>query len=163
MADTIPHEPPFGSPAHAELVAGHRHPSIRDGLQWLTHTHLFVPLSTIAAPFYRAAVQLLWEISTDSPELTTTINQLIAARDTAIRAAIRHYTGRAGEAPPPLAVNPDVQTENRQLGGELAVTRLNRDGIARTLNAISEALDLAPGEHPLDAIHSLRAKAQENQ
>lgn len=91
----------FGTREHANLVAGDRHPGIRDGLQWLTYAHLPPTLRPYSEPCYRAAVALLWSVATDSPELTTAINKLIEAKDSAVRAGIRDTTGRAGSVPRP--------------------------------------------------------------
>ncbi|WBB94211.1 hypothetical protein [Verrucosispora sp. WMMC514] len=95
---------PPGTAEHAELIAGHRHPGIRDGLQWLTYAHLPPALQPYSAPFYSAAVALLNAITTDGPELTTAINRLTDAKDSAVRAGVRHTTGRAGSVPRPQAV-----------------------------------------------------------
>lgn len=91
----------FGSAEHAAAIAEGRHPGVADGLQWLTFTHLPEPLQRYSEPFYEAAVALVVRIATDSPELTTAINGLIAAKDSAMRAGIRHDTGRAGSVPRP--------------------------------------------------------------
>ncbi|MFY1595469.1 hypothetical protein [Micromonospora sp. WMMD737] len=96
--------PAYGTTEHAHMVAGHRWDAIHDGLQWLTYGHLPPPLRPYSAPFYAAAVNLLDAIGTDSPELTTAINGLVAAKDSAVRAGIRHTTGRAGSVPRPQAV-----------------------------------------------------------
>jgi hypothetical protein len=87
----------------AELTEG-RHPAIRDGLQWLTFAHLPEQLRRFSEPFYAAACGAILEIETDSPELTTAINRLIDAKDAAMRAGIRHDTGRAGSVPRPQAL-----------------------------------------------------------
>lgn len=94
----------YGSAEHAAQVTEGRHPGIRDGLQWLTFAHLPQPLRRFSEPFYDAAVALIKRVPTDSPELTTAINGLIAAKDSAVRAGIRHDTGRAGSVPRPQAV-----------------------------------------------------------
>lgn len=97
----------YGTAEHAAAVTDGRHPGIRDGLQWLTYAHLPESLRVYASPFYSAAVFVISAIPTDSPELTTAINGLIAAKDSAVRAGIRHDTGRAGSIPrPPTVVNP---------------------------------------------------------
>jgi hypothetical protein len=93
-----------GTPEHAAAVTEGRHPGIRDGLQWLTYAHLPIVLQGYSAPFYEAAADLIGLIATDSPELTTAVNGLIAAKDSAVRAGIRHDTGRAGSVPRPQAV-----------------------------------------------------------
>ncbi len=94
----------FGSAEHAASITDGRHPGIRDGLQWLTFAHLPEALQRFSYPFYSAAVLLVQRITTDSPELTTAINGLIAAKDSAVRAGIRHDTGRAGSVPRPQQV-----------------------------------------------------------
>jgi hypothetical protein len=97
-------EPLYGTAEHAAEVTEGRHPGIRDGLQWLTFAHLPELLQRFSEPFYTAALNLIGEITTDSPELTTAINGLIAAKDSAVRAGIRHDTGRAGSVPRPQTV-----------------------------------------------------------
>lgn len=94
----------YGSREHAEAVTDGRHPGIRDGLQWLTYGHLPAPLQVYSSIFYSAAVNLIGACTTDSPELTTAVNGLIAAKDSAVRAGIRHDTGRAGSVPRPQVV-----------------------------------------------------------
>lgn len=94
----------FGSAEHAAAVTEGRHPGIRDGLQWLTFTHLPEQLQNYSLPFYVAAVSIIAVCTTDSPELITAVDGLIAAKDSAVRAGIRHNTGRAGSVPRPQAV-----------------------------------------------------------
>lgn len=94
----------YGTSEHAEDITEGRHPAVRDGLQWLTYAHLPDSLQPYSALFYEAAEELITRIPTDSPELTTAINHLIAAKDSAVRAGIRHTTGRAGSVPRPQAV-----------------------------------------------------------
>lgn len=90
----------------AEITDG-RHPGVRDALQWLTYSHLPEPLQRFSKPFYETAAIMLMVIKTDSPELTTTLNKLIEAKDSAMRAGIKHDTGRAGSVPrPQTVVNP---------------------------------------------------------
>lgn len=107
----------WGSAEHAAAATEGRHPGIRDGLQWLTFAHLPEPLQRFSAPFYGAAVELIDRIRTDSPELTTAINGLIAAKDSAMRAGIRHDTGRAGSVP-----RPQTLVEPPKLTGPTATT-----------------------------------------
>lgn len=84
-----------------------RHPGVRDGLAWLGYDHLPESLQRFSKPFHDAAVAILAAVPSDSPELTTAINHLIAAKDSAVRAGIRHDTGRAGSVPrPQTVVNP---------------------------------------------------------
>jgi hypothetical protein len=94
----------YGTAEHAEATTRGRHPGVRDGLQWLTYAHLPEPLRRFSEPFYDAAVDIIRRIETDSPELTTALNGLIAAKDSAMRAGIRHTTGRAGSVPRPQEV-----------------------------------------------------------
>jgi nicotinic acid phosphoribosyltransferase len=88
-----------GTREHAEAMAQGRHPGVRDALQWLTFAHLPESLQRYSRPFYETAVILIVTIKTDSPELTTALNGLISAKDSAVRAGIRHDTGRAGSVP----------------------------------------------------------------
>lgn len=94
----------LGTREHADAIAGDRHPGVRDALQWLTYGHLPPVLQRYSAPFYLAAVDLVTEISTDSPELTTALNKLVEAKDSAVRAGIKAETGRAGSVPRPQEV-----------------------------------------------------------
>lgn len=94
----------YGSAEDAAQRTEDRHPGIRDGLQWLTFAHLPPALRTYSEPFYDAACALLKRVTTDSPELTTALNRLIEAKDSAMRAGIRHDTGRAGSVPRPQQV-----------------------------------------------------------
>lgn len=97
----------YGSREHATAVTKGRHPAVCDGLQWLTFTHLPLALQAYSRPFYVAACVLISRITTDSPELTTSINRLIDAKDSGMRAGIRHSSGRAGSVPrPPVIVAP---------------------------------------------------------
>lgn len=106
----------YGTAEHASAITEGRHPGVRDGLQWLTFAHLLPGLQKFSEPFYEAAVALIVRVTTDSPELITAINGLIAAKDSAVRAGIRHDTGRAGSIPRPQQVvspprlGPDVET-----------------------------------------------------
>jgi hypothetical protein len=94
----------WGTPEHAAAVTDGRHPGIRDGLQWLCYAHLPEQLRKYSEPFYFAAVSIIAACPTDSPELTTAINGLISAKDSAVRAGIRNDTGRAGSVPRPQEV-----------------------------------------------------------
>lgn len=94
----------YGSPEHAAEITRGRHAGIRDGLQWLAFTHLPVALRRFSEPFYDTAVTLIQAITSDAPELTTAINRLIDAKDSAVRAGIRHDTGRAGPVARPQQV-----------------------------------------------------------
>lgn len=94
----------LGTREHAERLTQGRHPGVRDALQWLTYSHLPKALQRYSAPFYAAAVDLITEIGSDSPELTTALNKLIEAKDSAVRAGIKDSTGRAGSVPRPQTV-----------------------------------------------------------
>ena len=102
----------LGTAEHAALVTEGRHPGVRDGLQWLTFAHLPHELRKFSAPFYHAAVDLIEEVGNDSPELTTALNKLIEAKDSAMRAGIRHATGRAGSVPRPQEIAEPPQFGN---------------------------------------------------
>lgn len=93
-----------GSTEHAAQVGADRHPGVRDALQWLTYRHLPAVLQDYSAPFYGLAVTLVQAIRTDCPELTTALNRIIEAKDSAVRAGIRQDTGRAGSVPRPQQV-----------------------------------------------------------
>lgn len=113
MITTDENAPAFGTPEHAAHIAGHRFPAVADALQWLAYSHLPESLQEISRPFYRAAVATIRRISVDSPELTTALNGLIAAKDAAMRAGIRNDTGRAGSVPRPQeVVDPPSLTGN---------------------------------------------------
>lgn len=94
----------YGDAEHAFTVTEGRHPDIRDGMQWLTYAHLPEQLQIYSAPFYSLAVQMLNRITTDSPELKIALNLIIQAKDSGVRAGIRHGTGRAGSVPRPQEV-----------------------------------------------------------
>ena len=94
----------YGSAEHAAQVTEGRDPGIRDGLQWLTFAHLPETLRHYSSPFYQVAIAIIEEITTDSPELTSAINLIISAKDSGMRAGIRHDTGRAGSVPRPQEV-----------------------------------------------------------
>jgi hypothetical protein len=94
----------LGTREHALIVAKDRHPGVRDALQWLTFSHLPEPLQRFSRPFYQTAVEMVFTVPTDSPELTTALNLLIQAKDSAVRAGIRHDLGRAGSVSRPMTV-----------------------------------------------------------
>jgi hypothetical protein len=101
--------PAPGTREHAAFVTEGRHPDVRDALQWLTYSHLPVQLQPYSMPFYAAAVELIYAVTTDPPELTTSLNRLIESKDSAMRAGIKHDTGRAGSVPRPQeVVNPPI-------------------------------------------------------
>jgi hypothetical protein len=92
-----------GTPQHAGTVTHGRHPGVRDALLWLCFSHLPDPLGCFSRPFYELAVELIIEIS-DCPELTTSLNKIIEAKDSAVRAGIRTVHGEAGPVPRPQEV-----------------------------------------------------------
>lgn len=97
-----------GTREHAEFWTKGRHAGVRDALQWLTFSHLPTALQNYSRPFYMTAVELIGSID-DSPELTTALNKLIEAKDSAVRAGIKTDTGRAGSVPRPTqVVNPPL-------------------------------------------------------
>lgn len=99
----------LGTREHAEAITEGRHPGVQAALQWLCFSHLPEPLQRFSRPFYQTAVELVIEISTDSPELTTALNGLVSAKDDAVRAGIRHQHGRPGPVPrPQTVVNPPL-------------------------------------------------------
>jgi hypothetical protein len=100
----IPPELVLGTREHAARQTEGRHPGVRDALQWLTFSHLPPPLRRFSQPFYVAAMDLIQEITTDSPELTTALNKLVESKDSAVRAGIKHDTGRAGSVSRPQEV-----------------------------------------------------------
>jgi hypothetical protein len=93
----------LGTREHAALLTQNRHPGVQDAMQWLTYSHLPAQLQRYSAPFYLAAADIVTEVS-DSPELTTSLNLLIQAKDSAVRAGIKTSTGRAGSVPRPQEV-----------------------------------------------------------
>lgn len=98
-----------GSREHAEAVTWGRHLGVADALQWLTFSHLPEQLQKYSRPFYEAAVEILNQVRLDSPELTTTLNNLVWAKDSGVRAGIKADTGRAGSVPrPQTVVNPPL-------------------------------------------------------
>lgn len=112
MTETITVAP--GTPEHAEAITRGRHPGIQDALQWLTYSHLPPALQRFSVPFYGAAVDLVTVIQVDSPELTTALNGLIAAKDSAVRAGIKADNGRAGSVPrPTTVVDPPLSSPSR--------------------------------------------------
>jgi hypothetical protein len=109
-----------GTREHAESVTVGRHPGVQSALQWLTYSHLPQGLQVYSQPFYAAAVELVRAILTDSAELTTALNKLIEAKDSAVRAGIRDSTGRAGSVPrPQTVVEPPVFEVGRDVSREI--------------------------------------------
>lgn len=104
-----------GTREHAERVTVGRHPGVQSALQWLTYSHLPQGLQVYSQPFYVAAVELVRTILTDSAELTTALNKLVEAKDSAVRAGIRDSTGRAGSVPrPQVVVDPPALGEGER-------------------------------------------------
>lgn len=101
----------LGTREHAAHATEGRHPAVQDALQWLGFSHLPEALQRYSRPFYVAALDAIQDIRTDSPELTTALNRIIEAKDSAVRAGIKHDTGRAGSVPrPPTVVDPPLFT-----------------------------------------------------
>lgn len=94
----------MGTARHAEILTEGRHPGVKDALQWLTYSHLPPVLRVFSEPTYAAATDYVLSIPTDSPELTTALNLLIQAKDSAMRAGIKHQQGKAGSVPSPQEV-----------------------------------------------------------
>lgn len=100
---------PLGTIEHANAVTQRRHPGVQSALAWLCYSHLPPALQRYSGPFYQAAFELLIEIPDDSPELTTALNKLIEAKDSAVRAGIRSDQGKPGPVPRPnTVVDPPV-------------------------------------------------------
>lgn len=93
-----------GSREHAALTTLGRHPGVQDAVQWLCFSHLPEQLQRFSRPFYEAAQTLIQEVHADSPELTTALNTLVAAKDHGVRAGIRSDYGAAGPVPRPATV-----------------------------------------------------------
>jgi hypothetical protein len=119
----------LGTREHAERLTQNRHSGVHDALQWLAYSHLPAELQRYSAPFYTAACDLLTEIGTDSPELTTSLNKLVEAKDSGMRAGIKDKHGRAGSVPRPQTVvdpptfgnfgpgQPQARTDKPQFSG----------------------------------------------
>lgn len=109
-----------GTREHADSLTKLRFPAVRDALQWLTFRHLPEALQNYSRPFYLTAVELVSSIN-DSPELTHALNNLLTAKDWAVRAGIRSDTGRAGSVPrPSRVVNPPLFGEDLTPDPDLA-------------------------------------------
>jgi hypothetical protein len=96
--------PTLGTPGHAEALTRGRHPGVVAALAWLTFSHLPERLQRYSRPFYQTAVELIIEVKTDSAELTTALNKLVEAKDSAVRAGIRADQGVPGSVPRPAEV-----------------------------------------------------------
>lgn len=130
----------LGAREHAAAIGEGRHPGVRDALQWLTYGHLPPVLQRYSAPFYLAAVDLVTEIREDSPELTTALNKLVEAKDSAVRAGIKNDTGRAGSVPRPQKVVDPPTFPTRPI-------RDNPPGMSVLLGTINDMVsELDPGE-----------------
>ena len=106
-----------GTPEHAAAITEGRHPGVRDAMQWLCYSHLPEKLQRYSAPLYEAGATLVATIRTDGPEMTTALNGLVSAKDSAMRAGIRHDTGRAGSVPRPQRVVDPPKFDPDQLVG----------------------------------------------
>jgi hypothetical protein len=117
LGQGVPDEFKLGTREHAERLTEGRHPGVQAALQWLAFSHLPEELAVYARPFYQTAAELLIEIPTDSPELTTTLNTIVEAKDWAVRAGIRAKHGRPGPvARPSTVVNPPLFGEDQTDG-----------------------------------------------
>jgi hypothetical protein len=112
LGRSIPPEHVTGTAENAAALTEGRSPGVHDALQWLTFAHLPEALQRYSRPFYETAMVLIDDIRADSPELETSLNKLIEAKDSAMRAGIRDSTGRAGSIPRPQSVTaPPVLSE----------------------------------------------------
>lgn len=93
-----------GTAEHAAMITEGRHPGVQTAMAWLTFSHLPEPLRIASRPFYQTGMKLIYAITTDSAELTTTLNELVGAKDWAVRALIRHQQGKPGPVPRPASV-----------------------------------------------------------
>lgn len=96
--------PALGTPEHAMMITQGRHPGVKAALAWLAFSHLPEALQNYSRPFYQTAVEMITNITEDSPELTTSLNKLIEAKDSGVRAGIRFDNGRPGPVPRPATV-----------------------------------------------------------
>lgn len=126
----------YGTVEHADAITEGRHPGVRDGLQWLAYVYLPPQFQQYAAPFYHAAVALLKKITQDSPELTTAINKLIEAKDSAVRAGIRCGTGHADS----ISRSPNYKNLGSTARRVLATLEFARNVAAALSDADREAL-----------------------
>lgn len=66
-----------------------RHPGVENALRWLEpNPNLPDHLRTISEAVHEAALELVADIETDSPELTSGLNLLVQAKDHLVRAKI---------------------------------------------------------------------------
>lgn len=109
LGQGVPPEYALGTREHAERLTEGRHQGVRDALQWLAFSHLPAELQRFSRPFYQTAAELVVEVQTDSPDLTTALNKIVEAKDAAVRAGIRDKHGRPGPvARPGTVVNPPL-------------------------------------------------------
>lgn len=94
-------QPEYGTSGHAELITQGRHPGVQAAMAWLAYHHLPEHLRQFSQDFYALAAQLIQYIPTDGPELIDALDLIIKAKDSAMRAGIRHQTGRPGSVPRP--------------------------------------------------------------
>lgn len=144
----------LGNREHADRIASGRHPGVRDALQWLTFSHLPEQLQGYSQPFYQTAVELLAEISVDSPELTTALNKLIEAKDSAVRAGIKASTGRAGSVPRPAnIVNPPTFGQAQVAAQDL--------GIPHPMDSLPSVINLPLFDQDQDEVNTRPAGADQ--
>lgn len=66
-----------------------RHPGVENALRWLTpNPNLPDDLKVVSEAVHEAALELVEDIQTDSPELTSGLNLLVQAKDHLVRAKI---------------------------------------------------------------------------
>lgn len=66
-----------------------RHPGVTAAARWLdVNVALPAHLQVVAQVFARAAMDLLYAVPSDGPELTSALNALTQAKDHAVRAAL---------------------------------------------------------------------------
>jgi hypothetical protein len=85
-------------------------------MAWLAFSHLPANLQAYSRPFYEAGMALLWVVSTDSAELTTSLNKLKEGKDEAVRAGVLAETGRPGPVPRPATIVDPPMLGNHGVG-----------------------------------------------
>jgi len=65
-----------------------RHPSVEDVMQYFTYEHLPERLQATSKIFWEAATNLLNNVAVDSPQLTIALQDLLRAKDAAVRAKL---------------------------------------------------------------------------
>lgn len=99
----------LGTAEHAARLTEGRHPGVVTAMAWLAFSHLPEWMQPFARPFYQTGAELITTITSDSAELTTTLNELVGAKDWAVRAGIRARQGKPGPAPrPDVLVDPPL-------------------------------------------------------